>query len=212
MNFTLERPARFLLLSNIATITIALFEGWSPAEVMLVYWSQIVVIGFFNVLRMFRLGEFSTDGVGMNNQPVQPTPATKRSMAIFFAFHYGFFHFIYFAFLAADGALPRGVDLIPVAVCVAGFVVNHAVSYRENAEEDLKRRPNIGSMMFFPYVRIIPMHLTIIFGSIFAPGSAWALVLFLSLKTGADLVMHLIEHGKLFDSAGIGTFSGDNFL
>jgi Family of unknown function (DUF6498) len=197
MTFTLERPARFLLLSNAATIAIALFEGWNAPEVMLVYWFQSVVIGFCNVLRIMRLGEFSTDGVRMNNRPLQPTPAAKRSVAIFFAFHYGFFHFIYFVFLVADGALPRGADLISLAVCVAGFVVNHTVSYRENVEEDLERRPNIGSMMFFPYVRIIPMHLSIIFGSMLAPDSAWGLVLFLSLKTGADLVMHLIEHGKL---------------
>jgi hypothetical protein len=196
MSITLERSARFLILSNVATIAIALFEGWSAPEVMLVYWSQSVVIGFFNVLRITRLGEFSTGGMRMNNRPLQPTPAAKRSVATFFAFHYGLFHLVYFVFLVADGAVPRGADLISFAVCVAGFVVNHAISYRENAAEDLKRRPNIGSMMFFPYVRIIPMHLTIIFGSMFAPDSAWALVLFLSLKTGADVVMHLIEHGK----------------
>jgi Na+/H+ antiporter NhaD/arsenite permease-like protein len=196
MNITLERPARLLVLSNLVTIVIALVQGWSASEVMWIYWAQSIVIGFFNVLRMFRLHEFSTDGVKMNDRPVQPTPSTRRSMATFFAFHYGFFHFIYFFFLAADGALPRGTELISFAVCIAAFVVNHTVSFRENVEEDLKRRPNIGSMMFFPYLRIIPMHLTIILGGIFPRESRWVLLLFLSLKTVADLAMHLVEHGK----------------
>ena len=197
MSFTLERPARYLLLSNIGTIGIALLEGWSASEVMWVYWFQSLVIGSFNVLRMLQLGEFSTEGVKMNHRPVPPTPATKRSMATFFAFHYGFFHLVYFFFLSAGGRFPAGSDLIGLAVCVVGFVVNHTVSFRENVENDLRRRPNIGSIMFFPYARIVPMHLTIIFGSMLAPDSAWALVLFLSLKTGADLVMHLVEHGRL---------------
>jgi len=60
----------------------------------------------------------------------------------------------------------------------------------------MNRVPNIGTMMFFPYLRIIPMHLTIIFGSDYAKGSSGALILFLVLKTIADLIMHMIEHAK----------------
>lgn len=51
--------------------------------------------------------------------------------------------------------------------------------------------------MFFPYARIIPMHLTIIFGGMFlylGIGSVFVLVLFLGLKAVADLIMHIIEH------------------
>jgi len=45
--------------------------------------------------------------------------------------------------------------------------------------------------MFFPYARIIPMHLTIIFGMLLGKG---AIVLFLTLKTLADMIMHVLEH------------------
>ena len=59
------------------------------------------------------------------------------------------------------------------------------------------QKRNIGELMFFPYARIIPMHLTIIFGGIFlfsGIASTFVLILFLGLKTVADLVMHFIEH------------------
>ena len=47
--------------------------------------------------------------------------------------------------------------------------------------------------MFYPYARIIPMHLTIIFGSSFGG----TLPLFLVLKTFADAIMHVVEHNVL---------------
>ena len=50
--------------------------------------------------------------------------------------------------------------------------------------------------MFYPYARILPMHLLIVGGFFLADGGAQtaAVVLFLILKTGADTVMHYIEH------------------
>jgi len=53
--------------------------------------------------------------------------------------------------------------------------------------------------MFFPYIRIVPMHLTIIFaGNAIEQGSTITglMVLFLLLKTAADAIMHWIEHRK----------------
>ena len=56
-----------------------------------------------------------------------------------------------------------------------------------------KRIPNIGSMMFSPYIRIMPMHAFIVFGAFFA-GPHVALVFFMILKTLADEAMHALEH------------------
>jgi hypothetical protein len=47
--------------------------------------------------------------------------------------------------------------------------------------------------MLFPYARVLPLHLTILVGAL-QTNSPTALVFFLMLKTGADLLMHVIEH------------------
>ena len=47
--------------------------------------------------------------------------------------------------------------------------------------------------MFFPYARIVPMHITIVIGGAFLANQA-ALFMFLALKTIADIAMHVSEH------------------
>ena len=74
---------------------------------------------------------------------------------------------------------------------------NLCLMNKHNLEKDSERVPNIGTVMFFPYLRIIPMHLTIIFGGMFAKESTIVLLIFLGLKTFADVLMHVIEHSKL---------------
>lgn len=46
--------------------------------------------------------------------------------------------------------------------------------------------------MFLPYARILPMHLAFVGGA--ASGGALALLFFSVLKTGADALMHVVEH------------------
>ena len=54
-------------------------------------------------------------------------------------------------------------------------------------------------MMFFPYARIIPMHITIIAGGFLEKSvgvtfqANATLVLFMLLKTLADIIMHTVE-------------------
>jgi uncharacterized protein involved in response to NO len=80
-----------------------------------------------------------------------------------------------------------------ILLCILAFWLTHRYSYRFNRERD-RAVPNIGSLMFFPYVRIIPMNLVILLGSSIAGDDLVALVLLLMLKTGADLAMHVIGH------------------
>jgi len=197
-----ERSTLFLLLSNLVTIVVAVADGWSLAEVMWIYWAQSVVIGFSNWRRMLHLTSFSTAGFTSNNKPVPETPAGARGVAAFFALHYGFFHLVYFFFLAANRGGSAGMNIPAAVLCVAVFIVNHLFSYRHNLEADLGRRPNIGTMMFFPYARIIPMHITIIMAGDRDDTSTGMLVLFLGLKTLADLIMHMVEHREPQAAAG----------
>jgi hypothetical protein len=186
-----------LVAANAFAAAVAWWAGMSLRELMLVYWMQSVIIGLSFFLRMLSLRAFSTAGTTMNDQPLAETPASKRKVAFFFALHYGFFHAVYLVFVLADrrdgGALGAPLAL---ALCALAFLVNHAYSLAHNIAADRRGKPNLGSMMFLPYARILPMHLTIIFGGLLG-GSALAWWLFTGLKTAADVVMHVAEHHVL---------------
>ncbi len=190
----------WIVAGNALTLLGALVQQWPAKPVMWVYWGQSVILGAANVIRMLSLKDFTTEGLRSGNRPVPATRAGQVSTATFFAFHYGFFHLAYAFFLnsnALGGPMPTGV-LIPVLANVAAFGYAHAGPLVRAGGNDLaQRRPNLGTLMFYPYLRILPMHLAIIFGSS-APQQA--LPLFIALKTGADVGLHFVE-ARLFRGA-----------
>lgn len=204
--FRFEQSALSLVLSNIFTIVIALLEKWNLSDVIWIYWGQSVVIGYFNWRRMRCMKQFSY----MGHQIDTPTEAIQRLVAIsfstFFVLHYGFFHIVYFAFLYAERRELSWLDTVGVLTCIVFFAFNHRFSFHRNLEKDFRRKPDLLTIMLFPYVRIVPMHLTIIFGNQLPSKTTGTLILFLSLKTFADLIMHLIEHRE------DGPNSGDTIL
>jgi hypothetical protein len=189
---------RSLIVTNLVTLALALIFKWPLGLLLWPYWIQSVVIGYFGRKRMLALQRFSTQGVTINDRPAEANEATQKSTANFFAVHYGFFHLGYLVFIAA-----RAIDLDPwdwLAVALAGisFAWNHRYSYQQNIEADATGTPNIGTLMFLPYMRIVPMHLTILAGGVFTEDfSAPAIIVFSLLKTAADVGMHLVEHRLL---------------
>ncbi len=184
-----------LLFSNIITIFFAIKEGWNLSTIMWIYWFQSITIGFFNFIRILQLKEFSTENFKINNQLVKPTKGIKFLIAFFFLFHYGFFHLGYLIFLIINlfnksfGTL-NALDFKHILFTAVLFFITHLFSYIYNKPNDTKKQ-NIGTLMFYPYARIIPMHLTIILGSIY---SMALLPFFLTLKTFSDIIMHIVEH------------------
>lgn len=204
-----------LVIVNLVTIALALSQGWNILTLLWVYWLQSIIIGFFNFIRILSLKEFSTKNIKINKKKVKPTEKNKLFIALFFAFHYGFFHFIYAVFLLvyscfssfpssslvsnpfsslavfSMGSLNSGeLAFIPVMGVV--FFFNHLLSFLFHKKE-LKKKQSIGRLMFFPYARIFPMHLVIVLGATVIQSQA-LLAIFLFLKMGADLTMHYIEH------------------
>lgn len=188
-----DQSTWILLLSNLLTIGLAVFQQLSFGTVIWIYWVQSVVIGLFNTVRIFSLDKFSTEGFTSNGQPVEPNSvASKVQTGIFFLVHYGLFHLVYAFFLFAS--FPD-VDLWYIAVGAAIFFSNHLLSFFEHWKEDRRHIPNLGSMMFRPYLRIIPMHITIVLFGV-AIQSTGTFLVFLLLKTVADVAMHVLEHRK----------------
>jgi hypothetical protein len=201
-----DPAARNILAMNVLVVLGALVSRDGLMMLLWPYWLQSVVIGFFAMRRIQKLGRFATDNFKINGAAVAPTAATRRKTALFFAVHYGFFHVVYFMFLgafrttgmlgdtAAAADAGRG-DALWILVTLVGFIVTHGRSHREHVAADLRGTPNIGALMFTPYIRIVPMHLTIILGALL--GGTLGLLLFGTLKTAADLAMHAVEHRML---------------
>ena len=218
---THDRSLQPILAANIATIVAALVFDWGLGQLLWPYWIQSVIIGYYARYRILMLKDFCTEGFTVNDRPVDPTPETQRQTANFFAMHYGIFHLGYLGFLTSftassdgSGYVPvtdantgeiytmefghtDGIDLLIYLALGIGFWLSHRASHQEHVRADLARKPNIGTLMFLPYLRVIPMHLTIIFGAMLSGGLA--LIFFAALKTAADIAMHRVEHRWLQD-------------
>lgn len=193
--FYMDMSLWALIGSNLAVIAWALLERWPLSPLMWIYWCQSCIIGIFWFFKMLGLKEFSTKDFKINDRSVAPTQSTKVQTAVFFLVHYGFFHLGYFTFLATEHKVQSVFNLLTAAGI---FFFYQGYSFFYNQKWLISTKPNIGKMMFFPYARIIPMHLTIIFAST-AWGQRQSLALFLLLKLAADVIMHIVEQKGFSD-------------
>ena len=90
-----------------------------------------------------------------------------------------------------------GWDWLGVGGVTLSFAFSHRKSFQQNLEADARGRPNVGVLMFLPYARILPMHFTIILGHAIGGNGAITVLLFSALKTGADVLMHHVNHASL---------------
>ncbi len=201
-----DSSAKLLLLSNLITIFLAVIFAWNLIEVLWIYWFQSITIGLFNFLRILlldvsQLKPTTSTGV-LSGSKAGVLPFMKVFLALFFAVHYGLFHLGYAVFLFVFSVYP-GISFTAMAFVFLSAIilfVNHLYSFLSHRKKE--SFIGISRLMFFPYARIIPMHLTIIFGGIFffsGYANNFVLVFFLLLKTAADLVMHFNEHNQSFN-------------
>lgn len=209
-----------ILAGNALTLLAALIFDWGLVEVLWPFWIQSVVIGWYARKRVLRLGDLRVDGTRPASGPGQAHSGSPRLLANFFALHFGGFHVVYLVFLLAFtlSASPEGfidvhhantgetiaarvgrvstLDGLVFAGLGWAFWRAHRASHAEHVAADLAGQPNIGTLMFLPYLRVIPMHLTLLLG-VFLGGGTWAIALFVALKTLADVGMHRVEHRAL---------------
>lgn len=178
--------ARNLILANAATLGLALGAGWDLGWLMWPYWIQSVVIGYYAWRRMMMLRDFSTEGLTANKRPVPETEQGKRSTATFFLIHYGLFHVGYLAYLLTEHGLTTSAEVLVLAVCGLSFVFSQRQTWAAQHAADLQGRPNLGTLMFLPYLRVVPMHVGILLANALG-GGALMMVGFVALKTLGDL-------------------------
>lgn len=183
-----------LTIANVLAIFIAVANHCNLLSVMWVYWIQSVTIGLFNVIRIRDLKEFSTRGLKLYGRRAEPTEKTKRQVARIFVVYYGAFHLLFLLYLLNktnikhDYPPPGVMDVFVIIIASALLVGSHFHAYFINRLRFAKKQ-DIGSLMFYPFIRILPMHVTILVPA-FIGG---AMVTFLVVKTAADAAMHAVE-------------------
>jgi hypothetical protein len=133
---------------------------------------------------MITLKNFDPTGFTVNDKPA--TKESKGCMSFFFLLHYGGFHLAYFFFLLIGHF--KGAELRYIGLGALTFFLESLITFRRKKIAEETKTINIGTLFFLPYLRIIPMHLTILLPSFFHWQPS---MLFLLLKTGADVLFYL---------------------
>lgn len=159
-------------------------------DILMLYWGQSVMIGIFNFLDLLTTKNVIAGSMKMNDKPIDNNTGTGCA-AFFFLFHYSFFHVVYLVFIVAanhSGMHPRFIGL-----GLAIISLELMISFFQKKLRQGKEPVNIGRLFFMPYLRIIPMHLMILLPAFL---HIEASVIFLVLKTVADLIMYRLTRTK----------------
>ena len=211
-------PLIALVSANLIPFWGVLFLGWDAFHVVLLYWSENIAVGFYNVLKM-AFAKVST--------PVEQI--RKLFLIPFFAVHYGGFcagHGFFILMLFSKGesgfepihgeswpcffvfvqmllnVIRHAYSIMPEAMryAMGALFVSHGISFVYNylmKGEYARVKPD--RLMGSPYARIVIMHLAVLFGAFLtmALGSpVGILIILVGLKTSLDVIFHLRQHRK----------------
>jgi Family of unknown function (DUF6498) len=199
-----------LVTVNLLPLYGVLAYDWDVAALVLLYWSENLVIGFYSLLKM-----------------LVASPVGGVLQGLFFCMHYGGFCAVHGLFILSllwdadvsvlqDDSWPfllvfiqllvdvvrQALALAPPAALVAfaGLVLSHGVSFVSNVllgEE--RQQQDLKTLMMAPYGRIVILHCTVLFGgwAVMALGQPVGMLLVLvALKLAVDVAMHLRSHRR----------------
>ncbi len=216
-------PLALLIAANLIPLAAVFLFDWDAFQLILFYWFENLVVGFYNILKMAAV----------------PLPLKRGGIfarvftMLFFCIHYGGFcggHGMFLLFFAeAWGGAPSGLDVVPderfwvgplvfigllvgviqqlwalrpdgVLWPVIALMISHGYSFVHNFWIGGEwRTATMQKQMMQPYARIVIMHIAIIAGGALTMflGSPLALLLLLILiKTYIDIRLHLREHRR----------------
>ena len=189
---TLTSPSTLaLIIANLIPIAGMIFLGWKLSDVMVLYWAESAVIGFFNLCKIAVIGHWMALLAGP-----------------FFVGHFGGFMSIHFLFIytlfvkGPKGGIGSGGELADVAQlfvnlwpALAALFVSHAFSFFKNflGRHEYRGR-TLKNQMTEPYSRIVFMHMVLIFGgglTIILGELTPVLLIVIGLKIFFDVRAHL---------------------
>lgn len=194
----LKDPVIYFLLAVNIGLAYAYFYHYINAETILfTYYFQSLTLGLSYFLQIISARKFSVENLKINGRPVENNNRTKGCMGIFFVLHYGFFHLAYFIFLII--LFDMNFDREYLLYGVTAFALGELMAVIRNRMMFEGEVRNLGTMMFTPYIRIIPMHLFIIAGGFFSYQNNNIFLLFIILKIISDVLMHIVVNKTYTD-------------
>ena len=204
-----------LLLVNLLPLVGVLWLGWDVAGLLVLYWSENLILGFYTILKM-----------------LCKSPRGGLPLSLFFCLHYGGFcaaHGMFILSILLDVDVdPQPEDPWPLILVFPQWLINvveqvmahapvawllpfaalflsHGVSFVFNFLLGGEREEvRLSQLMAAPYSRIFLLHVAIIFGGIatVALGQPMAmLVILVLLKSALDIKLHLRAHERLAKAA-----------
>ena len=186
-----------LVLANLVPVAGAAFLGWRLSDVMVLYWAESAVVGFWNLAKMLVIGRWLGLFAGL-----------------FFLGHFGGFMAVHFLFIytifiegvAAGGSVGSG-DLAQVGQmflrlwpALLALFASHGLSFWLNFMGRREYRgKTVNRQMSEPYRRIVFMHLVLIFGGGLAMvlgDTTPVLLIVIALKVVFDVRAHRKEHAR----------------
>ena len=190
-----------LIVVNLFPMFGVLFMGWDVFPIMFLFWSENVIIGFYNVLRMIAC------------QPKEKGSWLAKLFLIpFFIIHYGGFtaghgFFVITLFgqtmLEAAGGprLDALLDIIwnyNLPFAMLAIFLSHGYSFITNyLGKGEYRQYTLTKLMTTPYSRVVILHIALVIGGLLTvalESPTVVLLLFILLKIMMDLGAHLREH------------------
>jgi hypothetical protein len=186
MKKVIYEPSFLILLAgNAWCIWYFLHEPGAFGNIIWIYWIQSVIIGLFNFADLLTIKNYDTADFKMQDKVVKGNE--KGCAAWFFLAHYGFFHFVYMIFLAIS--YHRNLNSRMILLGAAVFFLEVLMSFRQKKMIESTIKLKLGTLFVLPYLRIIPMHLTIL-----APAflNLQPSIVFVILKAFADIVFYIV--------------------
>ena len=192
---SLRSPSSIALIAaNLLPIPGVLIMNWNLSDVMVLYWAESAVIGFWSVVKLAIIEKWTA---------LFSAPLVIAGFGAFMSMHFSFIYYFFVRGIDAAGPEPFVWDalldlFIPLRPALASLFISHGVSFftnylgrREYLEMDRKRQ------MSDLYKHIFVMHLTVIIGGfatmlLRAPEAA--LLLLIAMKTAVDLRAHRRQH------------------
>lgn len=195
-----------LIIANLVPLYGVLVLKWDLFTLMVAYWMETGVIGFYTALRMMIVGRLAA-----------------LFMVPFFIIHFGGFmagHFLFLWTMFAAGPIRDAPDPFEMArrilidsglwIALLAMFISHGVSFVLNfllprlrgsvspweakTGKVQSEREELGAIMGTPYGRVVVMHLTILFGAALVQlfdTKAAAFILLIVLKTAVDMAAHV---------------------